>query len=750
MRRKRNRKRWTALALAGLLAMTALTPAGAAKAAPGEKSGSYIKSGTYHIDQFGEYDIDAEVTVTDGKITDVTITGDNFGGTYAEVNKGKLKTAIDGISGMFSGLADNDAEGIRDLDAVAGATYSSNGIKEAVADALGLNLAEESAEDVPEKLPDPGTYDVTVAVRSDVVDHSLVQTETAKALLTVSEDGQMSLSYTMVSGTEQEPMYILGFNGYYKGNDPAGELSMENVTYATEQRGDYEVVTDVTFPLTGLSRYYYNNTKIYVPAMSALNGEINGIHFENGKFSVKTIVTMYWNTLTRHGSGETGQQSMEITANVSNQASKPDGMIMIPESLSMGKLETTVDNVQPYEIRVSDVEPGETVTVSAPAGGNLYSGQKTLPFGNDFGSQTASGTGAAKAAGTETGIVLNGNITIKGKDVAAASPGNYTGTATFTITYDDKTENTDEEEKPEDSKDPEDPGDTELDIHNLEDGTYAVTGRMVKVDQSTLSMADNAINHTIRLTVKDGVYSVTLDMKGMNISGKLGYLGGLQYFLTGYTKDQYGYPQGELEDAVVDSYQTDENGDRIRDEYGTDYPDLVTFKLIPEALDDGFVPLKVYVPVMESISEGLGDQSVYLALDWATLKAAEEDDPSFSDDDEPGSNNDNTGDKDDGSGQGGLTGGSGLGNSTLPGGSSLGGSSLGGNSLKSGSLGGSSLGGSSLKSASGVKTDDTSSNSGLWIAVLAAGCICLGAGVLTTVRSGRRKRKQDREQRREK
>ena len=58
----------------------------------------------------------------------MTITGDNFDGTYAEVNKGKLKTAIDGISGMFSGLADNDAEGIRDLDAVAGATYSSNGI----------------------------------------------------------------------------------------------------------------------------------------------------------------------------------------------------------------------------------------------------------------------------------------------------------------------------------------------------------------------------------------------------------------------------------------------------------------------------------------------------------------------------------------------------------------------------------------------------------------------------------------------
>ena len=29
----------------------------------------------------------------------------------------------------------------------------------------------------------------------------------------------MKLSYTMVSGTDQEPMYILGVNGYYVNND---------------------------------------------------------------------------------------------------------------------------------------------------------------------------------------------------------------------------------------------------------------------------------------------------------------------------------------------------------------------------------------------------------------------------------------------------------------------------------------------------------------------------------------------------
>ena len=190
MRRKRSRKRWAAFALAGLLALPATAPVlavqGAAAGDAAAKSGS--------IDQFGEYDIDAEVTVADGKITDVKITGGNFGGTYAEVNKGKLQTAIDGIVEKFFGLADDDAEGIRELDAVTSATYSSNGIKEAVADALGLELAEENAGDVPDETQEPGTYDVTVAVRSDVVDHSLVQTETAKAVLTVSEDGQAFLT----------------------------------------------------------------------------------------------------------------------------------------------------------------------------------------------------------------------------------------------------------------------------------------------------------------------------------------------------------------------------------------------------------------------------------------------------------------------------------------------------------------------------------------------------------------------------
>lgn len=755
MGRNRVKKRLGVLLLSGTLAgVLAAAPAVQyvrAEETPAEKtSGSYTKSSTFHIDQFGEYDIDVTVTVTDGKVTDIEITGNNFGGTYAEINKTKLASAIEGTAGRFLGLADTDADGLKGIDGVSGATYSSNGIKEAVADALGLDLSGEVLPGVPAEVPEPGTYDVTVAVRSDVVDHSLVQTETADAVLTVDEAGQMSLSYRMVSGTEQEPMYILGFNGYYEDNDAARELTMEGVTYETEERNGYTVVTDVTFPLSGLSQYYYNNTYIYVPAMSNLNGEISGILFENGRFSVKTIVTMYWDTLKRQDDAAAdSEESMEITADVEEETSSPSCIVSVPSSISMGKLSESGDNIQEYEIRVSAENRDGTVTVSAPDTGVLYSGSNELAFTNDFGVQSfrADDVSGQGADGEEA--VLLGRIIISGEDTAAAAPGNYSGVTTFTITCGDAGTDpgnpgggTDPEEpggstdpeEPGGGTDPEDPGstgdpdDTEdpgsgsLDVHDLEDGVYSVTGRMVKTDKTTLSMADNAINHTVKLTVSDGRYYVTLDMKGLNISGQLGYLGGLKYFCTGYTQDQYGNPQGELADAVIESYQLNEDGTRVSDEYGTDYPDQVTFELIPEALDDGYAPLQVFVPLMESIAEGVGTQPVFLALDWDTLKTAAEDDPAFTDDNEPGSDSGNSGD-----GGSGLNGGSSLtGGSSLPGGSSLGGSSLGGASLGGSSLGSSSLGGSLTSAA---KTGDASGAVKGWTAalVISAGVLCAGA-----------------------
>lgn len=907
MRRKKTGKRWAALALAAVLAAGTAQPMGAEAA-----GGTYTGSGTFHIDQFGEYDINASVSVTDGVITGLEITGDNFGGTYAKVNKDKLAYAAEGLQSRIIGLGDTDAQGLKGLDGVSGATYSSNGIKEAVASALGLSL-EETAPGVPSQTPAAGTYDITVAVRSDVVDHSLVQTETAPAVLTVDESGQMTLSYTMVSGTDQEPMYILGFNGYYENNDTAAALTMEGATYNTEQRGDYQVVTDVSFPLTGaLSQYYYNNTCIYVPAMSNLNGEINGILFENGKFSVKTIVTMYWDTLTAREqppeTTDTTQESMDVTASVAQETSAPSYQVTVPSSLDMGALSRTEDNVQEYDITVSSQDTVGTVTVTAPEGGLLYAGSHSLAFSNDFGTQSFQAK-ETRDAGTDE-AVLGGRITIAGADVAAAAPGNYTGTTTFSITYSsDGGGGTTEPEEPqpdpgEDPGDGEegedlaegtytvevalwhatnndlsmgnaalvsqgvivvdengdmslqltlqsldisgiegylyrlrkvdmdsveynqnypssyeaadadvlsyftgvydayndpdspsydgntegreypkvisipvqkdedmnyveiyvpvmeaigagqgtqlarlhidwdtlqaggtavepgnpDPGGDELDIRNLPDGVYAVTGRMLKVDKETLSMSDNAIDHTIKLTVKDGKYALTMNFRGLTIGTQLGYLSQLQYFATGYTLDQYGNPQGDLRAVTVDSYQQNEDGSRVSDQYGTDYPDEVTFELIPEALEDGYVPLQVFVPIMDAIASGTGTQPVFLALDWDTLQATTDDDPAF--DDEGQTDDEET----DGSGEGLLTGGSGLGTSTLPGGSSLGGSSLGGSSLGGSSLGGSSLGGSSLSAAR--TGDETGTALAGWAALLAVAA----AAVVLVLRQRRESR----------
>ena len=202
-----------------------------------------------------------------------------------------------------------------------------------------------------------------------------------------------------------------------------------------------------------------------------------------------------------------------------------------------------------------------------------------------------------------------------------------------------------------------------------------------------------------------------MNFRGLTIGTQLGYLSQLQYFATGYTLDQYGNPQGDLRAVTVDSYQQNEDGSRVSDQYGTDYPDEVTFELIPEALEDGYVPLQVFVPIMDAIASGTGTQPVFLALDWDTLQATTDDDPAF--DDEGQTDDEET----DGSGEGLLTGGSGLGTSTLPGGSSLGGSSLGGSSLGGSSLGGSSLGGSSLSAAR--TGDETGTALAGWAALLA-------------------------------
>ena len=178
-----------------------------------------------------------------------------------------------------------------------------------------------------------------------------------------------------------------------------------------------------------------------------------------------------------------------------------------------------------------------------------------------------------------------------------------------------------------------------LDKNNLEDGVYSVYGEMIKTNRQEKSMSNDAINHYIKLTVEDGKYYLNMDFHGLAYLNKFGYLAELSYYDDGYTYGQYGTVEGTLIPATVLSTQKNADGSDVYDEFnqaggsyeGKLYPDQIKFPLVADALadKDGYVPLHVFVPVMEDISAGTGDQDVLLKLDWSTLTKTTEDDPNF-------------------------------------------------------------------------------------------------------------------------
>lgn len=156
----------------------------------------------------------------------------------------------------------------------------------------------------------------------------------------------------------------------------------------------------------------------------------------------------------------------------------------------------------------------------------------------------------------------------------------------------------------------------EININNLPDGKYTLYAQMIKTDRKNFSMSDNAINHNVWLEVKDGEYYLTMQFKGLAIYNKFGYLMNLSYFDKGYTYNDYGVPEGTLVPAevlstydVVDQYNDAEHS----------YPEMLRIKLVDKA-GEKYVPLQVFVPIMEDIADETGTQPVLMQLDWTTLK----------------------------------------------------------------------------------------------------------------------------------
>ena len=244
------------------------------------------------VEQFGNYSVTAQVTVKDGQISDVVLEGTDFKGSYINENQAYLNRAVNGmgsIKGMkekLTGLYINDTDKLNNLDTVSGATYSSNAVNQAVMKALGMEIYQEVLPDVPEKKPEAGTYRITVRGRTDMSDHKLLgSSDKADAVLRVDTKGKMWLTYKMVSGDPGEPLWVLGYNGYYPGNNTSGKLSMDGVTFSTEKMtiptiGSSSVVTEVTVPLDEMRQTYLNNLYLYVDVMKKLDGEVSGIIFD--------------------------------------------------------------------------------------------------------------------------------------------------------------------------------------------------------------------------------------------------------------------------------------------------------------------------------------------------------------------------------------------------------------------------------------------------------------------------------------
>jgi LPXTG-motif cell wall-anchored protein len=157
---------------------------------------------------------------------------------------------------------------------------------------------------------------------------------------------------------------------------------------------------------------------------------------------------------------------------------------------------------------------------------------------------------------------------------------------------------------------------SEYDKDDLADGKYELYAEMIKTDRESYSMSNNGINHTVQLEVINGEYYLTVQFKGLAIYNQFGYLMDLYYFNQGYTYNDFGAPQGDVTPAevlstydVVDQYNDAEHL----------YPQLLKFPLVDKASGE-YVPLQVFVPIMEAIADGTGTQSVLMQLDWSTLK----------------------------------------------------------------------------------------------------------------------------------
>lgn len=123
------------------------------------------------------------------------------------------------------------------------------------------------------------------------------------------------------------------------------------------------------------------------------------------------------------------ENDMDITATVEDDMAIYS--VIIPASVSMGRVSKVTDNVKDYEITVKTKNKNGKITVLAPSVGELTNEDNVLKFENDFGEQTF------LADENIDEKILKGKIYISQEDVMNVPVGTYRGSTTFTIKYEE-------------------------------------------------------------------------------------------------------------------------------------------------------------------------------------------------------------------------------------------------------------------------------------------------------------------------
>ncbi len=159
----------------------------------------------------------------------------------------------------------------------------------------------------------------------------------------------------------------------------------------------------------------------------------------------------------------------------------------------------------------------------------------------------------------------------------------------------------------------------------IADGTYTISGRLTNATTGEESMGNSAICQ-MQVTVSQGQMTLCLTLQKLTSGVFSGYLGYMKYFPE-YTGESLPDVSTAIDTNVLSCFsETDSFNDASS---GTDsimkgkaYPMKVT---MPVQADESTYCVLVYVPIMEAISAGSGQQYAILSLDWSTLTLESED-----------------------------------------------------------------------------------------------------------------------------